>query len=243
MPVPADVEFALTFIGNATVLLRLGSFVLLTDPNFLHAGQRAYLGYGLWSKRLKGPAYAIGDLPPLDVVLLSHLHGDHWDRVAEAGLDETVPILTTGQAARTLQRRGFTTTGLAGWESFSLERDGARLTVTSLPGRHGPGLFAALHPDVMGSLIDFERGGERRIRIYLTGDTLYYGALRQVVERFPDAATRGGSGPLRRLHSLYQPASCVESQRYVPPARQAADRTGPHQCTRSDLRATLSDGQ
>ena len=43
---------SLTFIGTATTVLRLGSFTLLTDPNFLHRGQRAYLGKGLWSKRL-----------------------------------------------------------------------------------------------------------------------------------------------------------------------------------------------
>jgi len=35
---------SLTFIGNATVLLRIGSFTLLTDPNFIRKGQRAYLG-------------------------------------------------------------------------------------------------------------------------------------------------------------------------------------------------------
>ena len=47
-PLPTD---SLTFIGTATTLLRLGSFTLLTDPNFLHRGQRAYLGKELWSRR------------------------------------------------------------------------------------------------------------------------------------------------------------------------------------------------
>ncbi|MFC7644726.1 hypothetical protein ACFQX6_31590 [Streptosporangium lutulentum] len=37
------------FIGNATMLIRYHGFTLLTDPNFLHRGQRAYLGYGLSS--------------------------------------------------------------------------------------------------------------------------------------------------------------------------------------------------
>ena len=31
----------LTFIGTATTVLRIGSSTLLTDPNFLHRGQRA----------------------------------------------------------------------------------------------------------------------------------------------------------------------------------------------------------
>jgi L-ascorbate metabolism protein UlaG (beta-lactamase superfamily) len=42
-----DQPHSLTFIGTATTVLRLGGFTLLTDPNFLHRGQRAYLGYGL----------------------------------------------------------------------------------------------------------------------------------------------------------------------------------------------------
>jgi len=35
---------SLSFIGTATTLLRLGPFKILTAPNFLHRGQRAYLG-------------------------------------------------------------------------------------------------------------------------------------------------------------------------------------------------------
>ncbi|GAA2773478.1 MBL fold metallo-hydrolase [Nonomuraea dietziae] len=73
------------FIGNATTLIRYKGFTLLTDPNFLHRGQRAYLGYGLTSRRLTEPALDISQLPPLDAVVLSHMHGDHWDRVGPRG--------------------------------------------------------------------------------------------------------------------------------------------------------------
>jgi L-ascorbate metabolism protein UlaG (beta-lactamase superfamily) len=96
---------SLTFVGTATTVLRLGAFTLLTDPNFLHRGQRAYLGYGLTSKRLTEPALQPGELPPLDAVLLSHLHGDHFDRVAKRGLPKDLPVVTTPQAARKLGLR------------------------------------------------------------------------------------------------------------------------------------------
>ena len=72
-------------IGTATVLLRCGPFVLLTDPNFLHRGQFAWLGRGLVSRRLTEPALQLSELPDLDAVVLSHLHGDHWDPVARPG--------------------------------------------------------------------------------------------------------------------------------------------------------------
>ena len=101
---PAD-DVTLTFGGNATTLLR--PFTLLTDPNFLRRGQRAYLGKGLWTKRLTDPALQPTQLPALDSILLSHLHADHWDRIATRTLDRDTPVITTQAAARALGRRGF----------------------------------------------------------------------------------------------------------------------------------------
>ncbi len=70
------------FVGTATTIIRFGEVTLLTDPNFLHKSERAYLGRGLSSRRRTDPALTLEQLPPLDAVVLSHLHGDHWDRVA-----------------------------------------------------------------------------------------------------------------------------------------------------------------
>lgn len=184
-----NTDGSLTFIGNATVLLRWGPFTVLTDPNFLHAGQLAYLGHGLASRRLHEPALDVGDLPALDAVVLSHLHGDHWDRVARRGLDRGLPILTTPHASRRLQgRHGFRrAVGLATWESQTLTRDGWTLRVTSLPGRHAPGMFQALLPPVMGSLLELaDSSGEVSGRLYLTGDTLMYDGVREIARRYPD---------------------------------------------------------
>src|SRR5215212_8389463 len=83
------------FVGTATVVIRYAGFTILTDPNFLHAGDHVHLGYGLTSVRRTDPAVEIEDLPPLDFVLLSHLHGDHFDRVAERKLNKATPIVST----------------------------------------------------------------------------------------------------------------------------------------------------
>jgi L-ascorbate metabolism protein UlaG (beta-lactamase superfamily) len=79
---PSD---SVTFLGTATVLLRLGPFTLLTDPNFLHRGQWVHIGHGLVTRRRTEPAAQWSQLPQPDAVLLSHLHGDHFDRVAGGG--------------------------------------------------------------------------------------------------------------------------------------------------------------
>ncbi|GIJ24099.1 MBL fold metallo-hydrolase [Micromonospora lutea] len=182
-----DVLGEVTFVGTATTLLRLGDFTLLTDPNFLHAGQRAYLGYGLFSRRLTNPAVGVDELPDLDAVVLSHMHGDHFDRVARNGLAKTLPIITTPPACRRLHRWGFSAAdGLSCGESRELRRGSQRLIITAVPGHHGPGLLDRLLPTVMGSVIDLEHDGRRLLRLYITGDTLYRPALAEIPARFPD---------------------------------------------------------
>jgi L-ascorbate metabolism protein UlaG (beta-lactamase superfamily) len=177
---------SLTFIGTATTLIRLGSFTLLTDPNFLHRGQRAYLGKGLWSKRLTQPALQPRDLPELDGVVLSHLHGDHFDRVAKAELARSQPVLTTPAAARRLDDWGFDARGLRTWERETLTRGEETLTVESLPGIHARGVMGALLPPVMGSLLEHRVGAEVRRRVYLSGDTLTGEHISEIARRHPD---------------------------------------------------------
>ena len=177
----------LTFIGTATVLVTYGGFTFLTDPNFLHRGDYAKLGYGLRSKRLTEPSMSIAELPPLDFVVLSHHHGDHFDEVAAAELDTRLPILTTPHAARKLRSQGFLApVALETWESQTVARGDARVRVTAMPGKHAPRPLDALLPPVMGSMLDFEVGGRTTFRLYITGDTLVHDRLEEIPRRYPD---------------------------------------------------------
>ena len=178
---------AMMFVGTATVLLRLAGFTLLTDPNFVHRGQEVSIGYGLRTRRLTDPAIEIDQLPPLDAVVLSHLHGDHFDQVAEARLPRDVPIVTTRQAAAGLGARGFRDPrGLRTWGYQEFRRGDARLRITAVPGRHGPVPVYALLPRVMGSIVEAWVGSERVARIWISGDTLVHDRLHLIPGRFPD---------------------------------------------------------
>jgi len=69
----------IAWVGHATVLLKLDGWTILTDPVL---GNKAGLSLGpltLGVKRLVAPAVELEDLPPIDLVLLSHAHMDHFD--------------------------------------------------------------------------------------------------------------------------------------------------------------------
>jgi L-ascorbate metabolism protein UlaG (beta-lactamase superfamily) len=180
------VDIRITFVGNATTLISAGGLTLLTDPNFLHQGQRAYLGYGLVSKRRHDPALQIDQLPPLDAIVLSHMHGDHWDRVAQKGLDHSLPVITTPHAAKRLGHRGFgNALGMSTWQSHTIRTDNVSLTMTALPGRHAPLPVNRLLPPVMGTMLDFASpDGSARRRLYISGDTLLVEELKEIPLRF-----------------------------------------------------------
>ncbi|MEU7423695.1 MBL fold metallo-hydrolase [Streptomyces sp. NPDC040750] len=186
-----DDALDLYFIGTATVLLRYGDLVLLTDPNFLHRGERAHLGYGLTSRRLTEPALHPAELPALDAVILSHLHGDHFDRRARRELDRSVPIVTTPHAARRLRTwQGFGQAGgLRTWENHTVRKGRSQVRVTALPGAHSlQPVLRRLLPPVMGSMLEFgRRDGPVALRLYISGDTLPYDGLGEIVRRFPRA--------------------------------------------------------
>lgn len=174
------------FIGTATVIIRFAGFTILTDPNFLHAGDHVHLGYGLTSERLTNPAIDIEDLPPVDLCVLSHYHGDHFDQLVEEKLDKDLPIISTIHAKGELESKNFRqVVGLETWEEIEITKGAASLKITSMPGRHGPPVVDFALPDVMGSVLDFKSDeGTRFLRMYISGDTLIYEDIKEIPQRF-----------------------------------------------------------
>jgi L-ascorbate metabolism protein UlaG (beta-lactamase superfamily) len=176
------------FIGNATLLIRYGGLTILTDPNFVRAGEEIPLGYGMTTRRLTDPAIEMEDLPSLDAVLLSHFHADHFDRIAEERLDKGTAILTTPEAAEQLAERGFKAVQpLETWDTKDVAGSRATCTVRAMPGKHAPSLLSVALPEVMGSLLEFRRNDESAValRMYISGDTIMYEGLRAIPERAP----------------------------------------------------------
>ncbi|HEV7920732.1 MAG TPA: MBL fold metallo-hydrolase [Thermoanaerobaculia bacterium] len=179
---------SIEFIGTATVILRYAGFTILTDPNFLHKGDHVHLGYGMRSQRLTEPARSFEELPPIDFVLLSHYHGDHFDQLVEKRLEKSMPIVTTKHAAAALKALGFERAlALETWEAVTVTKGAASMRITAMPGKHAPGMLRPMIPPVMGSMLEL-RGptGNIALRLYITGDTLIHEHLREIPKRFPE---------------------------------------------------------
>ena len=176
------------FIGNATTLIRYGGLTVLTDPAFLHKGGHVDLGHGIWARREVEPACQIADLPPIDLVVLSHYHGDHFDDVAARELDKQLPIVSTADAVGKLRgldfERGYS---LDTWESLLAHKGDATLTITAMPAKHAAddAVNALLMP-VNGHMLDFSRNGHQLYRLYITGDTMLVDSLEDIPRRYPD---------------------------------------------------------
>jgi N-acyl-phosphatidylethanolamine-hydrolysing phospholipase D len=74
-----------TWIGHATALVQANGLNVLVDPIF---SERASPVQIFGPKRAQAPGVTMADLPNIDVVLISHNHYDHLDRISVAQLDE-----------------------------------------------------------------------------------------------------------------------------------------------------------
>ncbi|EIN07994.1 Metallo-hydrolase/oxidoreductase [Punctularia strigosozonata HHB-11173 SS5] len=153
-PESSDANASLQFIGTATTLLHFSPLTILTDPNFLHAGDHVHLGPGVTATRLTNPSVDLHDLPPVDLVLLSHYHEDHFDREVEAELRRDLPIVTTPHARKCLVdkkepgERFEKVEALKEWDSLMVDVEGQdpdaqngrvrAVKITGMPGKHVP---------------------------------------------------------------------------------------------------------
>lgn len=133
-------QLRVTFVNHTTVLLQTHGLNILTDPIWSErCGPVSWFG----PRRVRPPGIRFKDLPPIDVVLLSHNHYDHCDlptlkRLAHSHRPKLIAPLGN---KRFLERRGIPVfQELDWWDSTSVAND---VAVTAVPARHfsGRGLF------------------------------------------------------------------------------------------------------
>jgi N-acyl-phosphatidylethanolamine-hydrolysing phospholipase D len=165
---------SLTWIGHATMLVRLDGASLLTDPVFSErASPLPFAG----PRRLLPPGIPFDALPPLDFVLLSHDHYDHTDlpsvrRLAGLGVPFVVPHgmsdLVRGAGGRALE--------LSWWDSTEI----AGVRITCVPAKHFSG--RSLTDRNRRLWAGFVVEGAHR-RFYFAGDTAYFDGFLEIGRR------------------------------------------------------------
>jgi len=201
------------FIGNATAVIEWQGIRLLTDPNFLHAGDHVHLGPGITAERLKDPFINMDQLPPLDCILLSHYHEDHFDKLVEGSINRAFPIITTPHAKRALESKDEPFTAVHALDVFeclllvptdrppsSSSKPIPIIKITGTPGKHvPPGPLSTINnilgavPPTNGWLLEMGYTSQSPpsnpepdkvlYRIYISGDTLFVDELTQIRER------------------------------------------------------------
>jgi L-ascorbate metabolism protein UlaG (beta-lactamase superfamily) len=92
------------WLGHSTVLLMVDGFTILTDPVF---SPRIGLNLGpltIGLKRLIEVAAPLTELPPIDLILLSHAHMDHFDLPSLRRLEHKATEVVTAHGTSDLLR-------------------------------------------------------------------------------------------------------------------------------------------
>ena len=170
-------EMRVTFVNHATILIQIDGVNILTDPIW---SERCSPVSFAGPKRVRVPGIRFEDLPPIDVVVVSHNHYDHFDIPTLQRLEELhEPVILVGLGNDGLLQRWSVRGGveLDWWESH--EMDG--LEITFVPAQH----FSAR------AVTDRDRNlwGGWVIRgsngyAYFAGDTGWGGHFEEIRERF-----------------------------------------------------------
>jgi L-ascorbate metabolism protein UlaG (beta-lactamase superfamily) len=169
----AEHELAAAWLGHATVLLRIGGKTVITDPVL---SSRVGLGLGLMTggpRRMVAAALSVRQLPPLDLILLSHAHFDHLDRPTLVRMDRSVPVVAAHATADLVADLGFKHVTELRWGDSTVA---AGLTVTAVPVKHwGARTFYDQHRGYNAYRIDAPATGDRPgRRVLYGGDTAFH---------------------------------------------------------------------
>lgn len=176
IPEKTSDEFKVYYINHATFLIQYKKINILTDPVF---AERVSPVSWAGPKRVIKPGVRFKDLPPIDIVIISHDHYDHLETESLKKLYERdKPTILLGLGAGQVLDKG-TYKELKWGESY--EHPGKNLLITFTPAQHfsGRGLFNRNGTLWGAYLLDF-----KDTKIYFAGDTGYASHFKNLFNEF-----------------------------------------------------------
>ncbi len=135
-PPRSSENLRVTFVNHSTFLLQVNGINLLTDPIW---SERASPVSWAGPQRFRPPGIRFEDLPPIDIVLLSHDHYDHMDvpTLLRLQAEHGPTIFTALRNAALLGRHKIrNVVEMDWWKETGARRD---LSITCVPAQHFSG--------------------------------------------------------------------------------------------------------
>lgn len=161
---------SLTWVGHATFVLRLGRRTLATDP--------------IWSNRIAGavarvspPGVRLEDVPPIDVVTISHNHFDHLDLPTLRRIGPKATYVVPLGCGPLLENAGLRKIVELDWWQTHREEE---LAITHVPSRHWSMRMPWTRNESLwgGFVIKSPES-----TVYHAGDTAYFDGFREIGAR------------------------------------------------------------
>jgi L-ascorbate metabolism protein UlaG (beta-lactamase superfamily) len=197
----------LTLIRHATLILELDGRRILIDPMLDPAGTEPPIedtANPVRNPTVELPTPAVEVVAGLDAVIVTHLHRDHFDGMAEKLTPRNVPTFCQPEDEDTLRALGLQARPV----DEKLDWDG--LVLHRTPGQHGFGAIAEALAPVSGFVLD---------DLYLAGDTVWYAGVEEVIaDHRPRVAVvnAGGACFLEGDHITMTPDDAAEIASRVP---------------------------
>jgi len=158
----------ITHIGHASLLIQTAGINIVVDPVW---SDRVSPFKALGPRRRNPPTIALADLPPIDVIIVTHNHYDHMDTATIAAIhSQHKPIVISPLGNDTVIHKDAPHVPVETgdwWQSFPLSLD---VRVTIVPAYHWSARKFADRRQALwcGFIVDTPSG-----RIYCAGDTAY----------------------------------------------------------------------
>jgi L-ascorbate metabolism protein UlaG (beta-lactamase superfamily) len=163
----------LQLLRNATLKLDYAGLTILIDPDFGPKHSRPSFTGRSPNPMTELPVSTDDILAGVELVIVSHLHADHFDKVAQDLVPKHLPLICQPDDQEKIRSFGFTDV-----TPLTDELTVNGILLTRREGNHGSGPVL----DKMGQVMGFTIEAEREPSIYWAGDTILYPPVREAIE-------------------------------------------------------------